>query len=104
MHDRHGAVGHGVELVEAAGFKAGGHEQEVAACRNTVRHAHVEAHPPAALVLPRRLHLPAAPRLGLTLTLAAPRLSTAALPATRFILVRVACLGYDMELPQLNNL
>lgn len=59
VDDGHGAVGHGVELIEAAGLEAAGHEQHVRACSEAVRQAHVEAHPAAALVVPGRLHLPA---------------------------------------------
>ena len=59
MDDGHGAVGHGVELVEAAGLKAAGHEQHVRAGGDAVRQAHVEAHPAPALLVPARLHLPA---------------------------------------------
>ncbi len=59
MDDGHGAVGHGIELVEAAGLEARGHEQHVAAGRDAVRQANVEPHPPAALLVPARLHLPA---------------------------------------------
>lgn len=58
MDNGNGAVGHGVELVEAAGLEARGHEQHVAAGRDAVRQAHVEAHPAPALLVPRRLHLP----------------------------------------------
>ena len=58
MHDGDGAVGHGVELVEAAGLEAGGHEEDVAAGRYAVRHLHAETHPPPALVMPLRLHRP----------------------------------------------
>ena len=60
MHNRHGAVGHGVELVEAAGLEAAGHEQQVGAGGDAVRQAHVEADPAAALLVPPGLHLPAA--------------------------------------------
>ena len=59
VDNRDGAVGHGIQLVQATGLKAGGHEQQVTACRDAVGHAHTEAHPPPALVLPVLLHLPA---------------------------------------------
>lgn len=59
MDDGDGAVGHGIELIEAAGLKARGHEEHVAAGRHAVRHAHIEAHPAAALLVPARLHLSA---------------------------------------------
>ena len=59
MHDGHGAVGHGVELVEAAGLEAAGHEQQVGAGGDAVRQAHIEADPAAALLVPPGLHLPA---------------------------------------------
>ena len=53
------AIGHGVELVEAAGLKAGGHEQHVHPGCDAVCHGHVESHPPPALLMPARLHLSA---------------------------------------------
>jgi len=59
MHDGHGPVGHRVELVEAARLEAAGHEQQVDARRDAVRHRDAEAHPPAALLVPVALHLPA---------------------------------------------
>ena len=59
MDDRDGAVGHGIQLVQATRLKAGGHEQDVTAGSDAVGHAHTEAHPPPALVLPVLLHLPA---------------------------------------------
>jgi len=55
----HGPVGHRVELVEAAWLEAAGHEEQVDARRNAVRHRDAEAHPPAALLVPVALHLPA---------------------------------------------
>jgi len=59
MHDRHGAVRHRVQLVQPARLKAAGHEQQVAAGGDAVRHGHVEADPAAALIPPLALHLPA---------------------------------------------
>lgn len=32
MHNGHSTIGHGIQLVEAAGLEAGGHEQHVGAC------------------------------------------------------------------------
>ena len=59
VDDGDGAVGHGVQLVQAAGLEARGHEQDVAAGRDAVGHGHAEPHPPPALLVPRRLHAPA---------------------------------------------
>ena len=59
MHNGHGAVGHGVELVEAAGLEARGHEEDVCPRGQPVRHAAGEPHPPPALLEALRLHLPA---------------------------------------------
>ena len=54
----HCAIGHGVQLIQATGLKAGWHEQDVAASRDAMRHAYTEANPAATLVLPMLLHLP----------------------------------------------
>lgn len=59
MYNRDSAVRHGIELVQAAGLKSGRHEQDVTASSDTVGHAHTEAHPPPALILPMLLHLSA---------------------------------------------
>mmetsp|Transcript_26193 Transcript_26193/g.56823 ORF Transcript_26193/g.56823 Transcript_26193/m.56823 type:complete len:262 (-) Transcript_26193:1093-1878(-) len=50
VHHRHRPVPHGVELVEAAGLEAAGHEEDVAARVDAVGHFHREPHPPPALV------------------------------------------------------
>ena len=60
VHHWHGPVRHGIELVQAAGLKAGGHQQQVGGCNETVRHRHAEAHPAAALLRSPRLHPPKA--------------------------------------------
>lgn len=59
MDNRHSAISHGIELIQATGFKAGGHEQDVAARGYAVRHAGAEPYPTPALIVPRRLHAPA---------------------------------------------
>ena len=59
MHNRDSAICHGVELVQATGLESGRHEQDVTACGDAVGHAHAEAHPTPALILPMLLHLSA---------------------------------------------
>ena len=44
------AIGHSIQLVEAAGLKTGWHEQEIGSCCDLVAHGHVEAHPAPCLV------------------------------------------------------
>mmetsp|Transcript_26194 Transcript_26194/g.56828 ORF Transcript_26194/g.56828 Transcript_26194/m.56828 type:complete len:265 (-) Transcript_26194:1081-1875(-) len=58
VHHRHRPVPHGVELVEAAGLEAAGHEEDVAGGVDAVGHLHREPHPRAALVLVVVLHVP----------------------------------------------
>lgn len=60
MNNWNSAIGHGIQLVETTGLKSGGHEQDVAACRDSVGHAHAEANPAPALIPPVLLHLSAA--------------------------------------------
>mmetsp|Transcript_28650 Transcript_28650/g.51204 ORF Transcript_28650/g.51204 Transcript_28650/m.51204 type:complete len:572 (-) Transcript_28650:957-2672(-) len=55
VHQRHGAVRHGVQLVEAARLKARRHQQNVDAGGDAVRHRHVEPHPRLAIGV-ARLH------------------------------------------------
>ena len=59
MHNWHGAVLHGVQLIESAGLEATGHEQDVSASCQAVGHADAEAHPASALLVPLALHLSA---------------------------------------------
>ena len=59
MHYRDGAIGHSVELVESAGFKAGGHKEEVGGCCQAVSHGDAEPYPAAALLLSPSFHRPA---------------------------------------------
>lgn len=61
MNDRDCAISHGIQLVEATGLKAGGHEEDVTACSDAMGHAHTEAHPTPTLVLPMLFHFPASP-------------------------------------------
>eukprot|EP00955_Chlamydomonas_euryale_P111904 366097-Chlamydomonas_euryale.AAC.17 len=56
MHQRDGAVGHGVQLVEPARLKPAGHEQQVDARGDPVRHLHAEADVALALLRVARLH------------------------------------------------
>jgi hypothetical protein len=58
MYNGHSPVGHGVQLIQAAGLKAAGHEQHVCARSDAVRQGHIEAHPATALLVPAGLHLP----------------------------------------------
>ena len=57
-----GAIRHGIQLVEPAGLKAGGHEQQVRSSRDLVAHGDVEAHPASCPVRIGVLH-PPHPRL-----------------------------------------
>ena len=59
MNNRDSAVSHGIQLVQATGLKARGHEQDVTSSSDAVGHAHAEPHPPPALVLPVLLHFSA---------------------------------------------
>ena len=59
MNNRDSAVSHGIQLVQATGLEARGHEQDVTASSDAVGHAHAEPHPPPALVLPVLLHFSA---------------------------------------------
>ena len=43
-------VAHGVELVEAAGLEARGHEEDVGASCDSMAHGHIEPHPAARRV------------------------------------------------------
>lgn len=52
------AIGHGIQLVQATGLKAGRHEEDVTASSDAMRHAYTEAHPTSTLVLPMLLHFP----------------------------------------------
>ena len=58
MDNGHSPVGHGVQLIQAAGLEAAGHEQHVRARGDAMRQGHIEAHPAAALLVPPGLHLP----------------------------------------------
>jgi len=59
MNNRNSAISHGIQLVQATGLEARGHEQDVTAGSDAVGHAHAEPHPPSALVLPVLLHFSA---------------------------------------------
>ena len=59
MHNGYCAICHSIELVEATGLKAAGHEQHVCSSCDAVRQAHIEAHPASALLMPASLHLSA---------------------------------------------
>ena len=57
VHHRHRSVVHGVELVEAARLKPGGHEEDVAARGDAVRHLVAEPQPRPDLVPVPALHV-----------------------------------------------
>ena len=59
MHNWDGAVSHGIQLVETTWLKAGGHEQDVAACCDAMGHSHTETDPAPTLILPMLLHFSA---------------------------------------------
>ena len=57
VHHRHRSVVHGVELIEAARLKPGGHEEDVAARGDAVRHLVAEPQPRPDLVPVPALHV-----------------------------------------------
>ncbi|BAH91878.1 Os02g0744800, partial [Oryza sativa Japonica Group] len=58
VHHGHGAVRHGVQLVQPARLEPRRHQEDVGARRDPVRQLHREPHPPAHLVVVLRLEPP----------------------------------------------
>ena len=50
MGHRHSSIAHGIQLVQPARLKAGGHQQQITCSCDLVTHGHIEAHPSSCLV------------------------------------------------------
>lgn len=57
VNHRHGAIVHGIELIESAGLEARGHEQDISGCRETMSHLIAEPDPRANLIVVALLHV-----------------------------------------------
>lgn len=50
MGHRHSSIAHGIQLIQPARLKAGGHQQQITRSCDLVTHGHIEADPSSCLV------------------------------------------------------